>query len=157
MTECSIEGGLSISFPEGFRVLTEEEMDAMYLDSNHDRWGIVDEALHVTLCIFYHRSGRIISKLGDAEVVCKNTERNLSKALKGYGYRMSGFRDSEISGHRVKGFSYDYVLRDVEYSCGVDVLKVGNICYTFYRYTRKEGPEAGGQALDGIMSSVKLG
>ena len=147
-------GEVLISCPEGFMALGEAELDALYLDENHDRVGISDKERHITVCLFWHRSNPILSKLANAKDVCVSTEKRLRNRMSKHGYVFESFFERSVCGQEGQGFRHTYVLQDIEYTSEIIVFKKGNVCYTLYTYARTENMEGCRPVLDGIVDSM---
>ena len=147
-------GEVRIPCPEGVRALGEAELDALYLDNNHDRVGISDKERHITVCLFWHRSNPILSKLANAKDVCVSTEKRLRNRMSKHGYVFDKFFERSVCGQEGRGFRHTYVLQDIDYASEIIVFKKGNVCYTLYTYARTENMEGCRPILDGIVDSM---
>ena len=149
-------GEICLPCPEGFRILEEAELDALYLDGNHDRVGISDKERHMIVCLFWHRSNTILSKLANAKDVCASTEKRLRHRMSKNGYVFEAFFERSVCGQEGRGFRHTYVLQDIDYTSEVIVFKKGNVCYTLYTYARTENLEGCRPILDGIVDSMSF-
>ena len=74
MNQALIHSQLSLSYPDGFREMDQEEMKRLYQDDNPDRWGIWDQERHIILTVLWHDSNVFLSALASAKDVAKSTE-----------------------------------------------------------------------------------
>ena len=140
-----INNQLQITVPDGFRILTKEEMKAMYLDDNPDRWGMRNDEMHHTVAV-----------LADAKGIAESTQMKLSAGLSAYQYQKGKFFPAMVSGKDAYGFTYRYVNHGVPTDGTVLVFKNKNICYTVYDYSAEDFTEANRSVFEEICSSLKL-
>ena len=115
-------GEVLISCPEGFMALGEAELDALFLDNNHNRIGISDKERHMMVCLFWHRSNQILSKLANAKDVCVSTEKRLRHRMSKHGYVFEAFFERSVCGQEGRGFRHTYVLQDIDYTSEIIVF-----------------------------------
>ncbi len=116
MQDAVVNGELTITVPEGFKVLDSEGLKELYNDDNTDRWGMMDDQRQMVLSVFWHKNGGLISFLAKPEDVCMSTEKKLSKALKGYGYELEGFYEKNLCGKKACGFRHIHMIKGIEYT-----------------------------------------
>ena len=151
-----INNQLQITVPDGFRILTKEEMNAMYLDDNPDRWGMRNDEMHHTVAVLYHKSNPLLAMLADAKGIAESTQMKLSVGLSAYQYQKGEFFPAMVSGKDAYGFTYRYVNHGVPTGGTVLVFKNKNICYTVYDYSAEDYTEANRPVFEEICISLKL-
>ncbi len=156
MNEATVNNSIAVRYPDGFKVMTEEDLAKAYQDDHKTRWGIMDEGSHMVFCIYWNESNRILVALADTKTICKNTEANLRRMMDSREYELEGFRDLSIGGKKCPGFRHRYTLQDIRYVSDVVIMKKGNTCYTFYCYTKEECEAANRDVLEGILGSIRL-
>lgn len=156
MGEITVNGELSFSFPDRFKVLSESEMDAMYKDGNHDRVGILDEENQTIVVVFWHKAGALVSKLAGAKEVCRAYEHRLSKRLADHGYIFEGFFERKVCGLDAHGFRHRYVREGTEYTSEVTVFKKGRVTYAVYTYVGVELGETDSMVVRDIVDSMRF-
>ena len=142
--------------PDGYRVMSSEEMTAMFLDDNPDRWTMRNEANHHTVAVFYHKSNPFFSMLADAKSVAESTQLRLAEGLFSHQYQKGEFFPSTICGQKAYGFTYRYINHDVPTDGTVIVFKHGNICYTIYGYSAETYTAANRPVFEVICDSMKF-
>jgi hypothetical protein len=156
LTETTVNGSVIVQYPDSFRIMTAEELTKAYQSDYNNRWGIVDEESHMVFCIYWNTSNKLLAALVDSKTICKSTEANIRRMMDSREYKLDGFRDLTISGKKCTGFRHRYILQDIRYVSDVVVMKKGNVCYTFYCYTREECEAANRDTLEGILKSIRL-
>ena len=151
-----INGDLKIEVPEGYRVLSKEEMKAMYLDDNPDRWAMRNEAMHHTVAVLYHKSNPFLAMLADVKSIAESTQLKLSRGLAPYQYERGEFFPASLCGQKAYGFTYRYVNHEVLTDGKVIVFKHGNICYTVYEYSADGYTDANRPVFESVCSSMEL-
>jgi len=147
---------LNIMVPDGYRVMSAEEMTAMFLDDNPNRWAMRNEANHHTVAVFYHKSNPFLSLLADTKSVAESTQLRLAEGLFSHQYQKGEFFPSTICGQKAYGFTYRYINHDVPTDGTVIVFKHGNICYTIYGYSAETYTAANRPVFEAICDSMKF-
>ena len=155
MDTAVVNGEISIDIPEGFRILNGEELNALYADSNPNRWGMTDDERHMVVSIFWHKNNPLLTLLAGAKDACKATERKLSKALRGHEYVLEGFFQRSLCGKQAYGFRHRYDLRGETYTSYVILFMKGSVCYTVYCYVRVTDMESSIPVLQDILQSMR--
>jgi len=152
----TVNGELSFSFPEGFRVLPEQEMDALYSDRNHNRAGIIDDEKQAIVSVFWHKAGAFVSKLAGAKDICRATENKIRRRMADHGYVFEGFFERSVCGLNAYGFRHRYVRQGTEYTSEIIVLKRDRTTYTVYSYVGTERGEIDSQVVRDIVDSMRF-
>lgn len=156
MQETIINQELRLAYPEGFAPIDREELDRLYQDENHNRWGIRDRDRHVIVTVFWHRTNALLVSLADAKSIAKATEGKLRRGLKQHGYQFEGFFPTEVCGVATQGFRYSYRVEDVDQVGEIIILKRKAVCYTLYYYARKESALEGYPLFEEILRSLSF-
>jgi hypothetical protein len=154
MAEERINQDLNLMIPEGYRVMSAEEMQAMFLDDNPNRWTMRNEAMHHTVAVFYHKSNPFLSMLADAKSVAESTQLRLAEGLLSHQYQKGESFPLAMCGQKAYGFTYRYINHEVPTDGTVIVFKHGNICYTVYGYSAAEYTETNRPMFETICKSM---
>ena len=154
MAEERINQDLNLMVPEGYRVMSAEEMQAMFLDDNPNRWAMRNEAMHHTVAVFYHKSNPFLSMLADAKSVAESTQLRLAEVLLSHQYQKGESFPLAMCGQKAYGFTYRYINHEVPTDGTVIVFKHGNICYTVYGYSAAEYTETNRPMFETICKSM---
>ena len=143
MQKATVNNELTVSFPEGFTVLTREELQQMYLDSNPDRWGIRSAPAHQTAVIMWKKYARPEFLLPDAERIAHTNEGMMREGLKDYGYVLKGFFDAEVCGMTGCGYDYEYTNQGTATHVRTVLFRHHSIVYSasFYWRASEEAPQ----------------
>ena len=147
---------LSLSFPDSFEVMGDDELREGYLDDNPNRWGIWDRQRHVIIVVYWHDSNALLARMVSTKGLAERAERLMAKSYAGHGFQLGGFFEMEVAGHEARGFSYRYDLRGVGQSAETVVLKHGKCCYTLYYYAREGGKPSDHEAFENVLESMRF-
>ena len=148
---------LAVTVPEGFTVLDAAQLKELYRDDNPDRWGARNEDKHITLAVFYHKSGGLLSTIAGLKDVVKGTETKLKKGLSANGYKKIGEISETLGGLPAMGFTYTYAVQGIDQLGEVYTIKKDKVVYTVYTYTRPELEEASKPVIREFLDSFAFG
>ena len=154
MNTALVNNKMQFSYPDGFSVLSDEEIRQLYQTDNPDIYAIRNTERHITLAVFHHKTNTFLVKLASAKDVAKSTESRIRKGMKQAGYQLIGFNSREAAGQTGEGFRYQYSVQGIGQQCDVLVLKHQDTCYTVYYYTRPELSEENQKVYDDILDSI---
>ena len=150
------DGGLAIELPDGFAVLTQEKLQALYGMDYTEMWGARDESRHIAITVIWKDAAALLAKLASEESLAKRVEKALSKSYRASGYRCGEYFAACIAGKDARGFRYSYEPEGIPQECEVVVFRNGGRCYTLYYYTRTEVAQANRPAYDAMLASLAL-
>ena len=156
MTNALINQKLSVDVPDGYTVLSADQLQEMYRDTNTDRWGMRNESAHHTAAVFYHKSNPLLAAIADVKGIAESTQKKLAAGLSAYSYQLKGFYPAEVCGRKAYGFSYSYVNQEIPTDGETVIFKDGSTCYTVYSYSRNENSAANHSVFEAILASMKL-
>ena len=134
MAAITLNDEMKVTFPEGFTVMSREELKQAYGDDIPDRYGMKDAEKHIIFCVYWHEGPKFLSKLADCKSLRDRCEKLISKSMR----------------------NHSYILQDIEFVSEVRVLKKDNVCYTLYYYTRSETEKANEPVRDEILNSISF-
>ena len=105
---------LKLAYPEGFHVLSAEEMDRMQFLEKGAGICLSDPERHILISVGWKRPGVLAGLMLNAGDLAKNSEKTIRKAMQNMGYRCRGFEKRQIAGNRAEGFGYEYSAQGVE-------------------------------------------
>jgi hypothetical protein len=71
-------------------------------------------------------------------------------------YKCNGFERKKVSGRNANGFTYEYVLENVEQIGEVLVFQNVNCYYTLYTYALKANQQAARVIIDSVENSIRF-
>ena len=157
MRKAIVNDSLEVSQPDGFRVMSHEELCQAYGLDYDCMWGMRDEERHVILAVFWKVSSKLISMLGSAKLVAEQSEKNLRRRYRKSGYHSDGLFETEVAGLRGWGFRYGHSpMGAAEQSCETVVIKDGTCCYTIMYHTRTERAHTNRALYEEILASMRI-
>ena len=151
-----IRNELYLEYPDDFSVMSMDQLKAVYLDENTNRWGIRNDDRHALFSVWWHVSNPLLAALASADDVCKADEKKMAKGLSKYGYVLKGFFDEEVASLPAKGFSYEYELQGKKQIAETLILKKKNVCYTIYFYSDEEHLDFNKETFREFLRSMEL-
>ena len=128
---------LTISFPEGFRVMDEAERSKLNVLGKGPGECITDPERHVVMSFGWKAVG-LAALLLSAKDAAGKAESDICKAMSGYGYHLGGFLSREVGGEKAEGFAFDYEAQGIRMYAESFVVKYKKVLYFLHFYTRRE-------------------
>ncbi|MBE6989550.1 MAG: hypothetical protein E7426_02235 [Ruminococcaceae bacterium] len=155
MEQVRLNEDLGLSYPDGFQVMSAEELSKLRFSGGAPQWCISDPERHMILSISWKKVNGLVAKLLSAKDIAKDTEAKLSRPMKTYGYRMEDFFELELDGKSTAGFLYRYTVQGIGMSGKTLTVKNGRTIYYIYFYFRTAARKASLETLDEILDSVR--
>ena len=137
----NINNEWTMEFPEGFRVLTDEERQSMNFIENGPGVCLSDPDCHITISISWKKTG-LLAALADPKDAIKTMEAKISRPMQQFGYRRGGFFERQIGGKSFSGFQYSYTAQNTDMTGESLIGKSGKVFYYLHFYARSEMPES---------------
>ena len=155
MTEI-INQEISIGVPDGFHIMSAEELTKVYVTSDPKRWGIWDQDRHVIITVLWQDLNALTAMLADIDAAAVRNEQMTKKGYEGHGYALEGFRDAQISGHHARGYSFTYDIQDVHQHVATLLFKAGKRIYSINCIGRNENCEADQKLFEDVLKTVSF-
>ena len=160
MNEVVLNDQLHLAYPDGFRLMDDEELARLFTDQVPNSWGIWDTDRHIVVSVLWNESNALLSKLVSNKDLAKRIRKHLSKAYANSGFRADGVVKTEVCGTEACGFDFDYQVEGIDQVGKIMVFKHVEArtccCDTIYYYARKEQAEVGKAALDQILATFAV-
>nr|MBQ6242848.1 hypothetical protein [Lachnospiraceae bacterium] len=156
MKKLTVNGELTLSCPDGFREMTQEELAKAYADRTSKRIGIWDEARHIILVVQWHKVNVLLAALSDPKSSLRSAEFRLRRLLKDSEYRKTDTFTRGIAGRDARAFRYEYRVQGVMQEGEVYLLKKKTSVYMIYTYTRMPVTEEARRVIGEMLNSVTL-
>lgn len=156
MVKTLINNELYLAYPDGFEVMDRAELKKAFLDDNPNRWGIKDEQRHMMITVLWNRTNMISALMVGPKTIADSAERKMKTSLSNSNYRFNGFTSQKINGRNTTGFSYEYVLEDVDQIGEVLILQNVNRYYMIYTYALKANQQKARVITDAVVASLKF-
>ena len=156
MKKLTVNGELTLSCPDGFREMSQEELAKAYADRTAKRAGIWDETRHIILVVQWHKANVLLAALTDPKSTLRGAEFRLRRLLKDSEYHQTDTFTREIAGRDARAFRYEYRVHGVMQEGEVYLLKKKTNVYIIYTYTRIPVTEEARRVIGEILNSVRL-
>ncbi len=145
---------LSVSIPDGFHVMSREEISQLNFSGEAPQWCIRDEERHVIFTIAWKKTNALFSMVLSEKDVAKSMEKSLRGSMQSVNYQLEEFVSSSLDGKSAEGFTYDYVVDDVGMHGIIYSVKQKKCFYYIYGYIRQQLRKEGEEAVEQILNSI---
>lgn len=160
MSDALLNGGLRLTYPDGFHEMDGDELRRAFGDQTPNRWGIWDTERHIIVSVTWHESNARLSRLASTKALARRVQKHAAKTYANQGYQAGGLFGIELCGMEAWGFDYRFDVGDTGQVGKVLVFKhvegSACCCYTVYCYTREELAVASAEVLEAIMASMRI-
>ena len=108
----NINNEWTMEFPEGFRVLTDEERRSMNFIENGPGVCLSDPDRHIKVSISWKKT-RLLAALADPKDAVKTMEAKISRPMQQFGYKQDGFFERPVGGKSFSGSRYSYTAQGI--------------------------------------------
>ena len=159
MNNARINNELSLTYPDGFSEMGEEELKK-YFSTAENRWGVYNADLHAILSVSWTKAG-FWSFAADTESVMIGIESRLRRNLVNY-QRISSYRYNVASKKKkpnAHGIRFEYRVDDaaIVQAGDIVVFKQKKLFYVIYYITRKLNAAEQLPAFREVLDSVTVG
>ncbi len=155
MTEI-INNEISIGVPDGFHIMSAEELTKVYISSDPKRWGIWDNDRHVIITVLWQDLNAFTSMLADIDATAVKNEQLTRKGYEGHDYAMEGFHGAQICGSHARGYSFTYRIQDITQHVSTLLFKVNKRIYSINCIGRNENREQDHELFEEVLKSVSF-
>jgi len=157
MGEVFADGALlSIDVPQGFSILTLDELQTLFGLPYDNLWGVRNESRRMRLCLLWKDSNAVLTKLVSEKSLAKRVENTFAKSGKTYDYACEGYFSREVAGRTAQGFRCSYKLNGVLNTCEVLVFKRKERCYTLFYYTLADQANENLPIYEAMLESISI-
>ena len=151
MTTVKINNEMNLTYPDGFREMSEEEL-TRYFGSPENRWGVYDAEKHIILSVGWKKAG-----LSDVDMALFEIESRMRRSL--VNYQRIGEFNIKIAEKKAQGVRFEYRVND---SARVHVgdlfaVKCNKKFYTVSYITRKFNAAETRPAFEEVLKSISIG
>lgn len=151
----SLENRLYIDCPEGFRRLTEEELQKMNLIAGGKGLCISDSERHIVIPVAWTQVNALSAWLLGTRETAASMARHIGKSMKPFSYVWLDDVKRTIDGQVARGLDYEYVVNGIHMTGESLVVKNEADLFYFHMYGRKvraaESLEIFHEILDGVV------
>lgn len=156
MGQALVHEELSLSWPDGFQVMTANELKQLYLSNNPKRWGIWDKERHVMITVLWQEYHPLLNFLADPKAMAKRNEQLTRRGYKKHDYRLESFLSMQFCGRNLEGYCFSYRLGDTAQRVETLLLKQKKCVYNFSCIGRKENEEKDRALFREVMNTLNI-
>ena len=153
--EEKIGGDLTVSFPEGFRRMTEGEMKNLNRLEDGPGVFMTSPERHIIVTVGRKKIALLASLLLSAKDIAKNAGGQIARAMKPCGCSEPAYTERTVAGARAHGFRYAYMAENVPMEAQTCVLKRGRVVLYFNFYAREALKEESFSVWESVLASVR--
>ena len=150
------DGRLSIELPDGFAVMTLEQVQALYGMNHKEMWGARNESCKMVVTVIWKDLGGLAAKLSDNESFAKHIEKTLSRWYRASEYNFGGFFETTVAGKDAYGLRHTHVPEGIPQESEIVTFRNGKRRYTLYYYTRPEVAQENRTMYEAMVASLAL-
>lgn len=154
METVKLNNDLDLSYPDGFHVMTEEELKKHKYFEGAPGFCIEDPERHIILSVSWRQANPFVAMIAGTADIARNMEAKIRKPMKKFDYQTEGFMKRDIGGRTADGFRYTYKVQDIV-MCGESLsARNGSNFYYIHSYYRDALREESLAVLDGIFGAA---
>lgn len=153
--EEKIGGDLTVSFPEGFRRMTEGEMKKLNRLEDGPGVFMTSPERHIIVTVGWKKIALLASLLLSAKDIAKNAGGRIARAMKPCGCSEPAYTERTVAGSRAHGFRYAYTAENVPMEAETCILKRGRVVLYFNFYAREALKEESFSVWESVLASVR--
>lgn len=154
----SIDNKLYMDCPEGFRQLTEEELQKMNLIAGGKGLCISDSERHIVISVAWTKVNALSAWLLGTRETAGSMAKHISKSMKQFNYVWLDDVKREIDGQVARGLDYNYIVQGIHMTGESLVVKSEENLFYFHFYGRQarrdESLAVFHEILDGVVMLV---
>ena len=156
MTSEKINGKLTLEIPEGFQLMSADDLFKLYKENKYDRWGIWDRDRHIVITVSWQRVPALTSFLADVKSIAKRNQQLAEKGYAGHNYRGEGQFSAEAGNAHLEGYRFSYDLQGVRQKAETLLMKYEKVIYNFTCVSREEGSAEAGELFRNFIAGLRL-
>lgn len=145
---------LNLTYPEGFHVMSREELSGYNFYSEAPGWCINDADRHMIFSVSWKQVPGIFARMLKAKDIAKTMEGQMAQAMKAYEYRLDTFVSWTPGGKAAEGFRYEYKVQETDMTGVSLAVKVKNTFYYVHIYYRSALKEESLPVMEDILNSA---
>ena len=154
MEETILNKELALTVPEGFTLMSKEEMAQNATSYGPPKWAVKDPDRHMILSVAWKKS-LFASLLVSARETAQNVEGRLHKMMEQMGYERRQFVTADIDGLESHGIRYSYDTPSTRMTAQTLVVKKGSTFYYVHCYMRDTLLDESLPVLDEVLKTMR--
>lgn len=154
METALLNNELNLSYPDGFHVMSREELSGFNYYSEAPGWCINDADRHIMISVSWKKIPGIFARMLKIKDVAKSMEGQMAQVMKAYDYRLDDFISRSPGGKEAEGFRYQYKVQDNDMTGMSFGVKNKNTFYYIHIYYRSALKEESVPVIEEILKSA---
>ena len=152
----NINEAFTLQVPDGFEVLTENDLSKMYRNVGDPfRWGVRDAKNHVIITALWKQYPALLSWTLDLKAIVKKNEQLTGKAHAAHGYRFLEFFSMQAGDEKAEGYRFIYDREGITQACSNCLIREGRTIYSFLCVGREENMDRDRETFRRIMETLE--
>ncbi len=157
MEKCTINNEVTMPIPEGFHIMSAEELAKSFGKPDPCRWGMWNQERHIMIILEWKTYSALTMKMTNLQKITARNESITKRCAKNNAYQLQGFFPGRIGGLNAEGYNYYYKVQGIDQQ-NISLLTVKeNTVYRLSSIGRVENADADRAFLDEICEMVKFG
>ena len=154
MGSTQLNNEMNLQYPDGFKIMSEEELRKHKFYEEAPGFCINDPDRHIVLSVSWRQANPFVAMLAGTKEVAQSMESKIRKPMRKFGYRLEEFMTREVGGKPADGYRYTYTVQGTGMMGESLSVKSGSNFYYIHSYFRQELKEDSLKMLDEIFAAV---
>ena len=154
MSEVKLNDELTVTIPEGFHVMDEEEQKQVFSGYSEDRWSIRDEAGNTTVSIMWNKLNFLQAAMANLDATAAQVEQAMSRNMR--DYLLTDSVSPLVGGEKSKGFCYTYSVGEEPYTGEWLALRHKRVLYIVAYYAKNVDGEPAWEIFDRLLETFRF-
>lgn len=156
MERQTINDIFTLQIPDGFEVLTEEDLRSMYINVGDPfNWGVRDMERHASIVAIWKKYPALLSWTLDLKAIVKKNEQMTGQVHAAHGYRFLEFFSMQAGEENAEGYRFCYDKEGTAMVCSNYLIKEGRTIYAFMCVGWEENMDADKETFNRIMETLE--
>ena len=154
MEKITLNEQVTLTFPDGFRKLTDDEQRQMRAIQSGPGVCLKNEEKHIILSLGYRRTGFFDTLLNGKDLI-KSAQGRIAGVMRPFGYRLTEYKPRNVGGRDASCFQYAYTAQNTEMMGECCAVKEGKTVYYLHFYVRAAFQEEGFRLWQDILAKAQ--
>ncbi len=154
MEQFTVNNEMKFECPDGFRILSEEEVRQMNSLGGAPAYVLKNEDKHIIVSFACKEENGLAAMMVNAKDMVKKMADSLKKANQPYGYQQAEYFSRKFGSEKAEGLCYSYTVQGIGMNAQAMTVKHGKTFYYVYVYYRKSLKEESLPVIEEVLNSV---
>ncbi len=156
MISQTVNDTFTLQIPDGYEVLTEEDLRGMYRNAGDPfMWGVRDTENHKIIVAIWKQYPALLSWTLDLKAIVKRNEQMTGKAHAEHGYRLLEFFSVQAGEEKAEGYRFAYDKEGITNVCNNFLIRDGRTIYAFMCVGREANMDPDRDEFRRIMTTLE--